>query len=60
VSASTEESASIQQARTESVSAQADPRRWWSLIAVSLATFMTYLEGKCTCVKVGRKLTARA
>ncbi|HZR50457.1 MAG TPA: MFS transporter [Streptosporangiaceae bacterium] len=52
MSASTEESASIQQARTQSTIGQADPRRWWSLIAVSLATFMTYLDNNVTNVAI--------
>ena len=52
MSASTEESASSHAlARTES-SVQADPRRWWSLIAVSLATFMTYLDNNVTNVAI--------
>jgi hypothetical protein len=42
------------------VTGVADGRRWWALVAVSLATFMTYLDIKGTCVKVGEELTSRA
>ena len=52
MSASTEETASTQQARTQSAVSNADPRRWWSLIAVSLATFMTYLDNNVTNVAI--------
>ena len=31
---------------------QADPRRWWALVAVSLATFMTYLDNNVTNVAI--------
>jgi EmrB/QacA subfamily drug resistance transporter len=30
----------------------ADPRRWWSLVAVSLATFMAYLDNNVTNVAI--------
>jgi hypothetical protein len=30
------------------VDQKADPRRWWALVAVSLATFMTYLDRYAT------------
>jgi hypothetical protein len=36
-------SASTESARSEAPAQ--DSRRWWALAAVSLATFMTYLEG---------------
>ena len=28
------------------------PRRWWTLVAVSLATFMTYLDNNVTNVAI--------
>jgi EmrB/QacA subfamily drug resistance transporter len=43
VSSSTE-SADTQTARTDAPPGPADPLRWWSLLAVGLATFMTYLD----------------
>jgi hypothetical protein len=44
VSASTESAVTS----TAQVTQQADPRRWWALVAVSLATFMTYLDKYAT------------
>ena len=37
---------------TQPVAEQADPRRWWALVAVSLATFMTYLDNNVTNVAI--------
>ncbi|HEY1625714.1 MAG TPA: MFS transporter [Streptosporangiaceae bacterium] len=37
---------------TTQVPRQADPRRWWALVAVSLATFMTYLDNNVTNVAI--------
>jgi hypothetical protein len=42
---------------TERAAAQ---RRWVMLSIVLIVQFMVILEGKCTCVKVGRKLTTGA
>jgi EmrB/QacA subfamily drug resistance transporter len=54
VSASTD-SASARPVSTNSASTKplgADPRRWWALVAVSLATFMTYLDNNVTNVAI--------
>jgi EmrB/QacA subfamily drug resistance transporter len=48
VSASTESAATT----TTQVPEQADPRRWWALVAVSLATFMGYLDNNVINVAV--------
>ena len=37
---------------TAQVTQKADPRRWWALVAVSLATFMTYLDNNVTNVAI--------
>jgi EmrB/QacA subfamily drug resistance transporter len=37
---------------TAQVTQQADPRRWWALVAVSLATFMSYLDNNVTNVAI--------
>jgi hypothetical protein len=29
-------------------------RRWWTLVAVSLATFMTYIDNKTSIVNISR------
>ena len=41
---SSTESASDQAASTHALEDAADPRRWWCLVAISLATFMSYLD----------------
>jgi EmrB/QacA subfamily drug resistance transporter len=47
VSAGSATAANVAQANTTS-----DPRRWWALVAVSLATFMTYLDNNVTNVAI--------
>jgi EmrB/QacA subfamily drug resistance transporter len=49
VSASTESAAITTAAQVDQ---KADPRRWWALVAVSLATFMTYLDNNVTNVAI--------
>jgi EmrB/QacA subfamily drug resistance transporter len=41
-----------QKAAVAGRTAGADPRRWWALVAVSLATFMTYLDNNITNVAI--------
>src|SRR5215831_970100 len=38
--------------RTETVMPRTGPRKWWTLVAVSLATFMTYLDNNVTNVAI--------
>jgi EmrB/QacA subfamily drug resistance transporter len=46
-------SASTESAVTSTEVAQgADPRRWWALVAVSIATFMTYLDNNVVNVAI--------
>jgi EmrB/QacA subfamily drug resistance transporter len=51
VSASTESSVNSVTSTTRAPQ-QADRRRWWALVAVSLATFMTYLDNNVTNVAI--------
>jgi hypothetical protein len=36
-----------------------NPQQTRQLALILVAAFMVVLEGKCTCVKVGRKLTSK-
>ena len=44
MSANTELPGAVTTQATQEVTGAADGRRWWALVAVSLATFMTYLD----------------
>jgi EmrB/QacA subfamily drug resistance transporter len=52
VSASTESASTESAVTATEVPQQADSRRWWALVAVSLATFMTYLDNNVTNVAI--------
>ena len=52
MSASTESASTESAVTATEVPQQADSRRWWALVAVSLATFMTYLDNNVTNVAI--------